>query len=127
MKRLWISVTIVLLLVCLAAVHVWKLDRYTVQMGRQLELVQNHLYREDWESASPLLRTTYQQWEENAFYLHITLRHEDIDDIRSSFREALTFLDSREDSAECAAVIGRLRNQLELLLEAELPSVKNLL
>lgn len=127
MKRLWIAIAIILLLAVLATFHVWKLDRYTTNLGRQLELVQNHLYREDWDNAAPLLRSAYSQWEEKAFYLHTTLRHEDIDDIRSSFREAMTFLNSREDAAECASIIGRLRNQLELLLEAELPTIKNLL
>ena len=127
MKRLWISVGLIALLAILATAHLWVLGRYTVNLGRQLELVQSHLYREDWENAAPLLRSSYEQWEDKAFYLHTTLRHEDIDAIRTSFREALSYLPAREDAAECAAIVGRLRNQLELLLEAELPTVKNLL
>ena len=127
MKRLWISVGIIALLAALATWHVWTLDRYTTRLGRQLELVQNYLNREDWEDAAPLLRQVYDQWEEKAFYLHTTLHHEDIDDIRASFREAMAFTESRQDASECASIIGRLRNQLELLIEAELPTIKNLL
>lgn len=127
MKRLWISVGIIALLAVLATCHVWKLDRYTTHLERQLELVQNHLHREDWEDAAPLLQSVYAQWENNAFYLHTTLRHEDIDNIRTSFREAMSFTESRQDASECASIIERLRNQLELLIEAELPTIKNLL
>ena len=36
-------------------------------------------------------------------------------------------LDSWEDAAECAAVCARLVNQLELILEAEQPTLKNIL
>ena len=127
MKRLWISAGLIALLVILAAFHVWKLSNYTSNLEQQLELVQRHLNREDWENATPLLHDAYRQWEDKGFYLHTMLRHEDIDDIRASFREAMSYLDSREDAAECAAILGRLRNQLELLLEAELPSIRNLL
>lgn len=127
MKRLWISVGLIALLAVLAVFHVQRLDRFVTELGRQLELTQNHLNREDWDSASPLLLDAYDRWEDNGFYLHTTLRHEDIDAIRASFREAIAFMDSRDDTGECAAVIGRLRNQLELLLEAELPSIKNLM
>ena len=127
MKRLWISVGLIILLLSLACFHVWRLERFTTNLNRQLELVQSHLLREDWDNAAPLLRNAYGQWENKAFYLHITLHHEDIDAIRTSFREAMAFLPSREDSGECISILERLRNQLELLVEAELPTVKNLL
>jgi len=127
MKRLWISTGLVLLMLLLSALHLWELDRFTTNLERQAQLVQRHLLREDWENAAPLLHSTYQQWENKAFYLHTTLRHEDIDAVRTSFREAIAYMTSREDAAECVSVLEKLRNQLELLLEAELPSLKNLL
>lgn len=127
MKRLWICAGLLVLLVAAGTGHVYKLGRFTAHLERQLELVQSHLLREDWENAAPLLSNTYGQWEDKAFYLHTTLRHTDIDAIRTSFREALSYAQAKDDAAECAAVIGRLRNQLELLVEAELPTIKNLL
>lgn len=127
MKRMWISAGLIVLLVLLAILHVQKLKQFTEELEGQLELAQEHLNREDWSGASPLLNATYHRWENSAFYLHTTLRHEDIDAIRTSFREAMAFAESRQDAGECAAVIGRLRNQLELLLEGEQPTIKNLL
>ncbi len=127
MKRLYTAAALILLLAGLAACHTVKLDRLTHQLTGHLEQVQQCLAREDWSMAEALTRAAFQDWEEQAFYLHITLRHTDIDSIRASFRESLAFLTLREDPAECAAVNARLINQLELLLEAELPSIKNLL
>jgi len=127
MKRLWICAGLLLLLVVVATGHVYRLNRFATNLERQLELVQNHLMRDDWENAEDLLEDAYEQWEGKGFYLHTTLRHTDIDTIRTSFREALAYAEVRDDIAECAAVVGRLRNQLELLIEAELPTIKNLL
>ncbi len=127
MKRLYTAAALILLLAGLAACHVVKLGHFTQQLTDQLEQVQQCLSLEDWTQAESLTRTAYQDWEEQAFYLHTTLHHKNIDDVRSSFRESLAFLSLRQDPAECAAVNARLINQLELLLEAELPSIKNLL
>ena len=106
MKRLWICAGLLLLLVLAGTGHVYKLERFTTHLERQLELVQSHLLREDWENAAPLLGNTYGQWESNAFYLHTTLRHTDIDAIRTSFREAISYAEARDDAAECAAEDG---------------------
>ncbi len=127
MKRLWTAAAIILALAALCAVHVGRLSHFTGQLTAQLEQAREHLLHEDWDEAQRLVDSAYESWEKHGFYLHTTLRHADIDGIRSSFYEIKAFLDSRDDAAECAAVSARLINQLELLLEAELPSVKNLL
>ncbi len=127
MKRLWTAAAIIALLLALSAFHVVRLDHLTGALTSQLWQVNECLSQEDWDRAESLTQSAYQDWESHAFYLHTTLHHADIDAIRASFREALAFLSLREDPAECAAVTSRLINQLELLLEAEVPSLKNLL
>ena len=127
MKRLWIAAALIALLVVLAAGHVLLLGRFTGQLIGQLEQAEQNISRGDWAEAQALAGQAWQSWERQAFYLHTTLHHADIDAVRASFRELLAFLAIREDTAECAAVCARLINQLELLLEAELPSLKNLL
>lgn len=127
MKRLCVALSIILLLAGLATLHVARLDRLTGELIGQLEAVDTSLDREDWSGAGETAQAIMTQWEEQAFYLHTTLRHTEIDAIRSSLREILAYLDSRDDAAECQAVTAKLINQLELLVEAELPSIKNLL
>lgn len=127
MKRLIISCLLILLLVGLATLHVLHLHDLTDDLIGQLENVRSALDRSDWTEAQLMTERIFEQWESHAFYLHTTLRHTEIDEIRSSFKEAQAYLERREDTAECLAVAARLINQLELLLEAELPTIKNLL
>lgn len=127
MKRLCLSAAVILLLAALCGLHLFRLDRLTGQLIRQVEQVDDCLYRDDWEGARAAVREAYALWEAHALYLHTTLHHEDIDAVRASLRESMAYLEAREDKAECLAVNARLVNQLELLLEAELPSIKNLM
>lgn len=127
MKRLFISMVIILALALLATLHVVQLEQLTDKLIGQLEAAEACLKREDWAGAKKSAQTVSEEWERQAFYLHTTLRHTDIDAIRTSLKEALAYLDSREDVAECLAVTAKLINQLELLIEAELPTIKNLL
>ena len=127
MRRLCIAGLLILLLAGLATLHVSHLKAFTEDLIGRLESVETSIRRSDWSDADGTVDQIFNQWEDKAFYLHITLRHTDIDAIRESLREAKAYLDSREDQAECLAVTAKLINQLELLLEAELPTIKNLL
>ncbi len=127
MKRLLISCFIILLLVGLMGIHVSSLKKLTGDLIDQLETTKTHLANQEWSKASKIVQQVTEQWEQYGFYLHTTLRHTDIDAIRTSIKEITAYLESREDQAECMATTAKLINQLELLLEAELPTIKNLL
>lgn len=127
MKRLWISVGLLLLLGALAWFHVARLTALTEELTGLLTQVEQALEQEDWDRAADAAADMDARWERQAFYLHTTLHHEDIDAIRASIKEMRSYLDCRDDAAECLAVNARLINQLELLVEAELPSLKNIL
>ena len=127
MKRLWISVGLLLLLGGLAGLHVARLTALTEELTGLLNQVNQALEQEDWDRAAQTAADMDTCWERQAFYLHTTLHHEDIDAIRASIKEMRAYLASRDDAAECLAVNARLINQLELLVEAELPSLKNIL
>lgn len=127
MKRLYVCTALLILLTGLAWLHTARLRALTEQLTAHLTQVNESLRTEDWENAYASALQADRQWEERTFYLHITLHHEDIDAIQTSLKEMQAYLASRDDAAECLAVNARLINQLELLLEAELPSLKNLL
>ena len=128
MKRLYVSLGLVALLAALSGVHTLYLSRFTDELSGLLAQAQERVEREDWEGAAQLTRQAKDQWVKNDGSLHITLRHADIDAILVSFDEALAFLQADEhQSAEYAAVNARLLTQLALLLEAELPTITNLL
>ncbi|HIT02304.1 MAG TPA: DUF4363 family protein [Candidatus Enterenecus merdae] len=127
MKRLWVSTALILALAGLCALHVSTLSRVTHQLTGQLDQARKELIQGQWEQAQSLVQEASQEWERHGFYLHTTLRHTDLDAIRSGFQEALAYLSAREDASECAAVCARMINQLELIQEAELPTIHNLM
>lgn len=126
MKRLVLSAAIILLFTVLCTVHVRHLASLTHTLIDQLEHVRTSVENGNWSTAKKHLSSAAEEWERQAFYLHTTLRHTDIDAILGSLNELDAYLSSREDRAESLAVIARTINQLELLLEAEQPNVKNL-
>ena len=128
MKRLYVSLGLIALLAVLCGVHTVWLSRLTGDLTELLTQAQEQVERGDWEDAVQVTRQAQKQWLDNEGYLHITLRHADIDAILVSFDEALAFLQGSEHQpAEYAAVNARLLTQLALLLEAELPTLTNIL
>ncbi len=128
MKRLWIAAALIAVLAALAGVHALYLSRLTGELDGLLERAQAQVEGEDWAQAESLTRQALEEWEGNAFYLHSTLRHQEIDSVLVGFHEVLAFLEGQErQPAEYAAANARLRVQISLLLEAELPTLKNIL
>lgn len=128
MRRLYLSVGLIALLAALSGLHVWHLNGFTAQLTAQLTQAQELAEAEDWEGAARLTLQAKERWLDHQGYLHTTLRHEDIDAILISLDETLAFLEGAEkQSAEYSAANARLLTQLELLVEAELPTLTNLL
>ena len=128
MKRLYVSLGLIALLAVLCGVHTIYLSRFTDRLSGLLTQAQEQVEGGDWEGATRLTRQAKEQWVDNEGYLHITLRHADVDAILVSFDEALAFLQGNEHQpAEYAAVNAKLLTQLALLLEAELPTLTNIL
>ncbi len=128
MKRLWISAALILALCVLAGVHVVCLGRFIGELDGLLSQAEGQVAAEDWPQAEALTRQALDRWESRAFYLHSTLRHEDVDEVTTSYHEVLAFLEGGEKQpAEYAAANARLRVQLSLLLEEELPTLENVL
>ena len=128
MKRLYISVALIVLLAALSGLHVWHLNGFTSQLTGLLTQAQAQVERENWDEAARLTHQVKELWMDHEGYLHVTLHHADIDAILISMDEALAFLEGGEKQpAEYAAVNARLLTQLGLLVEAELPTLTNLL
>ena len=127
MKRLWISAALILVLTALAGCHVLYLRHLTGELIGLLDQAQERVEADDWTQAEALTRDALEVWTANDFYLHSTMRHNDIDTVLVAFQEVLAFLEGQErQPAEYAAANGRLTAQLALLLEAELPTLSNL-
>ncbi len=128
MKRLSVSLGLLALLAALCGAHTAHLARFTAQLTDLLAQAQEQVEREDWTQAAQLTRQAREAWLDHEGYLHITLHHADIDAILVSFDETMAFLEGGErQPSEYAAANARLITQLDLLIEGELPTLKNLL
>lgn len=128
MRRLYLSVGLIALMAALSGLHVWHLNDFTGQLTAQLTQAQALAQREDWDGAARLTRQAKERWTGHEGYLHTTLRHTDIDAILISLDETLAFLEGGEKQpAEYAAANARLLAQLALLVEAEVPTLANIL
>lgn len=126
MRRLWISVGLLLLLLGGSLFNAWYAKELTDTMGDQLRLAQQMTETGRWEQALALTQEVYDQWESRHFYLHSTMRHSDTDQILRGFRTVMEYLRLQEPDQYNAANAD-LITQLELLAEMEQPSVVNVL
>lgn len=126
MRRLWISVGLLLLLLGGSLFNAWYAKELTDAMGEQLRLAQQMTETGRWEQALALTQEVYDQWESRHFYLHSTMRHSDTDQILRGFRTVIEYLRLQEPDQYNAANAD-LITQLELLAEMEQPSVVNVL
>ena len=127
MRRAWIAGS-VLVLLCAAAL--WNglcLGRFTDGLVSSLEQAQGMAEKGSWEEAARVTENAERRFRERAFYLHVTLRHSDIDAVETGFREVEQLLAHRERLGEYAAANARLTAQLELMAEAERFSLRNVL
>ena len=127
MRRLIASILLVAALAGGATAHVWYLTQQTQSISQQLQQAHEKVEQGDWDGAYALTQQAWEQWEGQMLYLHTTLHHEDIDQVSTAFRETLAILKQQEQPGEYVAANARILYQLELLVEAELPSLKNIL
>ena len=126
MRRLWIALALLAALLGAAAGNSRYLDGFTAGLVQTLSDARNCAAQGDWDEAQALTRQAYESWQQRDGYLHITLRHGDVDGIRSGFLEVLALIGRREAGAYAAASV-RLTAQLEQLAAAERLDLKNIL
>ena len=126
MKRLFIACSILLLLFGLSVYVGARVETLTSSYIQQLTTAKELAAQEDWSQASAITRQVYQDWTEQAFFLHALLRHSDTDQILLSFRAVEQYL-SLEEMDEYAAANASLITQLELLAEMEQATAENVL
>lgn len=127
MKRLCIAGGILLALCAAALANVWFLDRRSDELSVCLAQAQALAEEGSWDSAARLTEQAERRFRNLTFYLHITLRHNDIDAVEISFREVEQLLAHRDRPGAYAAANARLMQQLELLAESEHVTLRNIL
>ena len=81
---------------------------------------------EDWEEAAGALEDLYGDWLQVQTWLHITMKHEELDEAEALFCRALV-LAEEEDSVEFRAHVAELTAALQVLCEMQQTRVENVL
>lgn len=127
MRRAWTAGSVLVLLCAAALWNGLYLGRFTDNLVSSLEQAQGMAEKGSWEEAARITGNAERRFQEQAFYLHVTLRHSDIDAVEAGFREVEQLLAHRERLGEYAAANARLTAQLELIAQSERFSLHNVL
>ena len=120
MKRLWISLGILLAIFGLSLSNI----RYTAQASNQLVTLLNEAGQ--WHRATTLTRQAQEAWDGYTGLLYVTSCHANADAVNTGFREVLELL-QQEAKEEYSAANGVLIAEVEHLAEVEELSLANLL
>lgn len=126
MKDLWIAVGVLAVLLAAALLNAGYIEHRTGELTTLLEQGEKYVEAENWTAAGGVTREAYQKWDALDTYMHVMLRHSDINEAERSFQEVLQFIGTR-DREEYSARNAALLAQLRQLDEMERLSIKNLL
>lgn len=126
MRRLWIAVLMLSSMFACALFNSFYLRQFASHISGLLVQAEEAAEAGNWERAGALTQEAAELWERRDFYLHVSLRHTDTDQIRAGFQEVDEYLGAQE-MGEYSAANAQLTTQLELLWEAEQFNLKNIL
>ncbi len=126
MKQMWVALCILGLLFAGTLAHSFYLEGFVQELTSTLEQAEAQAEQGSWDKAAQLTQTARDRWDAQRYYLHITLRHSNTDEVYTRFREVAEFIQCRE-SGEYSAANAHLIAELELLAEAEQFTVENIL
>lgn len=126
MRSLWISCAVLLGLFFLLQWNQHYLKEFISPLQDKLTQAEEYVEQDDWETAEQLTQEVHERWEEKQFYLHVTLRHADIDEVFILLEQAISYLEHKK-TGEYAAMNKALIGQLGLLVEMEALTLQNIL
>jgi hypothetical protein len=126
MKRLWISVSVLLALLGSTLANSYCLNNIINDYTQKLSEAHRLAEADNWDAASELTKQVTKRWHKHDFYFHVMLPHRDIDEIHLTFQEVEEYL-KLEESDQYNAANAKLIAQLGLLAEMEQLNLKNIL
>jgi hypothetical protein len=102
------------------------MDKMAGEITRGLTAAEELALRGSWEQAQEITRQCFEAWNDHHTYLHIVSRHSDTDEILTSFRAVLQYLEL-EEIDQYAAENRELVTHIDLLAEMEQPDWLNVL
>lgn len=126
MKPFWIASGILLTLFLSLQANTAYLAGFVNSLQEEVSASLQAVDEENWNLAQEHLQTAYNTWHDKSLYLHVTLKHADIDKIYVLLEEATAHLEL-QNNKEFSVASRTLMQQMNLLYEMERLSPQNIL
>lgn len=127
MKRLWIAIAVLFLVLAASLVNNHVLYRITSDMTESLQQAEKSFQAGNTQQALLLTQLARQKWEQSSGYLYTVLHHTESDAVLVLFTQAQHYLEQKNPGREYPVCNAALITQIELLYEMEQLNLKNLL
>lgn len=126
MKRGWIGLGLLLLLLAAGVLSAWAMVRWHSPLEQQLDLAAQYALASDWEQANRMVRDAENQWEKRWHPSAIFADHGPMEEIDALFAQLEVYEEERE-ALSFAALCKELSRELAAMGEAHVPNWWNLL
>lgn len=126
MKRLWISLALILAVIAITFAGSYHFEGIHKQITERVNEAELAALSADWEHALQHAEDAYRIWDEHSFFIYSTMRHNDADTVFTSLDQAVGCAKIQDEHGFVVAVSG-VRSKLFLISENELPSFENIL
>ena len=126
MKRLWISVAILIFVFNAALFSNYVLKKATQDMTDLLQRAEDCYQAGEIQQALHFTQLARGKWDQLGGYLYTVLHHTESDDVLVLFTQVQCYLEQNEPGGEYAACNAALITKIKLLYEMEAFTVENL-
>ena len=125
MKRIWIAVTLIVVVIfgCIASQR--YLYRITMQLSDEIYQADQLAQADNLSGSAKLVYSSYQEWKAHENTIGAIIRHQEMDDIESLYLRALQNANN-QDKNEYLVQSKELQGLLLHLADMEKPKIKNL-
>ena len=122
MKREWIAIGLLSLLLGTAVLNIVRADRLLDLVVINLTRSENAVHQGDYDTAAACFENGFSVWQNARSYTNVFLRHPDVDAAADAFYDLQQLL-LQQDEAALPAAFARLRYRLEVIDYMEHPSI----
>ncbi len=126
MKRVFLAVTILLLIIILCVVSVSTVSLYRHDFTSRIQKLEESIYSQNFEELAQHAASVSRAWEHAEHVLIRFVRHIELDEITAAMTR-LEKLAKYGDLAEFSAELNRIKTLLNHIYDSEFPHLRNLL
>ena len=114
MKRFWIGLAMLVLLLITAVLAQHRMERIHTPCAMDLQWSADRAREGDWTAAGELAHRAREAWTGNWHLTAVLANHQPIDEVDALFEELEVYLDRRETTAYCAACVFLSQRVIDL-------------